>query len=156
MNRHGIFEAEHWLVSHRQDARYPGYLMVSSREQKSDLCELDAGALQELGFVLKSTEQLLHSLYAPCKVIFYKLGFSGGFSFHFHVAPVTPELLAEIMAHAEFTDEPDGNDAILFLSRIYCERPLTDDESVAMDLAVEKIRTAANSILKSDPLRESA
>ncbi len=72
------------------------------------------------------------------------------------MAPVTSELLAEIIAHADFTDEPDGNDAILFLSRIYCERPLTDNESVAMDLVVEKIRAAANSSFKPNPLRGSA
>ncbi len=143
MNPYTVFETDHWRVSHREDARYPGYLMVSSHEPKSDLGDLGVAALQELGLVLKRTEQLLHSVYAPCKVIFYKLGFSSGFSCHFHVAPVTPELLAEIGAHPHFADDPDGNDAILFLSRIYCERPLTASESADIRLVIDTLKSAA-------------
>jgi diadenosine tetraphosphate (Ap4A) HIT family hydrolase len=148
MSPYTVFEADHWLVGHRQDSRYPGYLMVSSREPKADLGELSSEALQELGFILKRAEQLLHSLYAPCKVIFYKLGFSSGFSCHFHVAPVTRQLLAEITTHPDFTDDPDGNDAILFLSRVYCERPLTEHESTDMRNVIDQLRDAIDGSFK--------
>ncbi|WP_255991942.1 hypothetical protein [Chitinolyticbacter albus] len=152
MNQHFIFETDHWLVSHRRDARHPGYLMVSSRESKSDLHELSANALQELGWVLKNTEKLLHSFYAPCKVIFYKLDFSSGFSCHFHVAPVTNKLLSEIVSHPDYTNEPDGSDTILFLSRTYCERPLTEAESLTMNDVVSQLRKAAKTSLNRDEL----
>lgn len=137
---HLIFETDHWLVSHRRDARYPGYLMVSSREQHADLCKLSLHALQELGPVLKRTEELLHSAFAPFKVVFYKLGFSAGFSCHFHVAPVTQDLLAEITGHPDYADDPDGNDVILFLSRVYCERELSGEESRHMEGVMERLR----------------
>jgi diadenosine tetraphosphate (Ap4A) HIT family hydrolase len=140
MSRLLIFETDHWRVSHRNDARYPGYLMVSSREQHADLHALSLDALKELGPVLKRAESLLRSAYRPFKVVFYKLGFSAGFSCHFHVAPVTADLLAEIARHPDYADDPDGNDAILFLSRIYCERELTATESRDMENTVERLK----------------
>lgn len=147
MDPYLIFTTDYWLVSHRKDARYPGYLIVSAREAKSDLHELSIPALQELGLVLKQAERLLHSLYSPCKVVFYKLGFSSGHSCHFHVAPVTQGLLAEIVAHADYTEEPDGNDAILFLSRVYCERSLTEHEIMAMEKTIGQLRECAKADL---------
>jgi diadenosine tetraphosphate (Ap4A) HIT family hydrolase len=144
MSRHFIFETDHWVVSHRRDARYPGYLMVSSREPRSDLCDLSLDALEELGPVLKRTEDLLRSAYDPFKVVFYKLGFSAGFSCHFHVAPVTQDLLAEIARHPNYADDPDGNDVILFLSRVYCERELTEKESRHMDSVMGRLRRSSS------------
>jgi diadenosine tetraphosphate (Ap4A) HIT family hydrolase len=150
MSAHLIFATEHWLISHRRDARYPGYLMVSSHESQSELSALSNEALQELGLVLKNVEILLHSLYSPCKVVFYKLGFSNGFNCHFHVAPITTELLFEIAAHPDYANEPDGNDAILFLSRVYCERHLTNKEEKTVALAVENLRKAADTSFSRD------
>lgn len=138
-----VFETDHWQVTHRRDARYPGYLMVSSREQHADLHELSTESLKELGIVLKRTEELLRAAYRPLKVLFYKLGFSPGHSCHFHVAPVSADLLAEIKAHPDYDDDPDGNDAILFLSRIYCERELTVTESQNMTVVVGKLHRMA-------------
>ena len=123
-----VFDTEHWLISHRRDARYPGYLMVSSKEQAAEVSEISEAALSTLGLVLRDTERLLTKAYAPCKVVFYKLGFSRGFAVHFHVAPVTEQLVRKIQEHPAYSNEPDGNDAILFLSREYCERPLTEQE----------------------------
>ncbi|MBM3115736.1 HIT family protein [Jeongeupia naejangsanensis] len=152
MYRYLIFETDHWLVSHRRDARHPGYLIVACRESKGELHELSIDALQELGLVLQKTEKLLRSFFAPCKVIFYKLGFSSGFSCHFHAAPVTQKLLSEIVAHCDYTNEPDGNDAILFLSRVYCERPLTEAESLTLNDVVNQLRKAANTSFNRDGL----
>jgi diadenosine tetraphosphate (Ap4A) HIT family hydrolase len=152
MTSYTVFEGNHWLVGHRQDSRYPGYLMVSSRESKADLSELTTDALQELGPTLKRAEQLLQSVYAPYKVIFYKLGFSSGFSCHFHVAPVTRRLLTEIKENPDFTDDPDGNDAILFLSRVYCERSLTDVELIDMRNTISQLKDAASGLFTNQPL----
>jgi len=136
-----IFEADHWLVSHRRDSRYPGYLLVSSREQQAELHALSYGALLELGFVLQRAEQLLRAAYNPLKVLFYKLGFSAGCSCHFHVVPVTAELLDEVARHPQYDNDPDGNDVILLLSRIYGERELTDAELTSQAAAVEHLRS---------------
>ncbi|MDR3447509.1 hypothetical protein [Dyella sp.] len=143
MQSYLIYETAHWLVSHRRDARYPGYLMISSRSRCADLYELDKESLEELGPVLKRTELLLRSTYSPHKVVFYKLGFSPGFNCHFHVAPITEALMEEIRAHPAYADEPDGNDAILFLSRIYCERDLADAENREMELTIDQLRDMA-------------
>jgi diadenosine tetraphosphate (Ap4A) HIT family hydrolase len=140
MTNHLIFETVHWVVSHRRDARYPGYLMVSSRDQKDDLCDLGVDTLTELGPVLRRTEVLLRKAYNPHKVVFYKLGFSPGFSCHFHVAPVTLELLTEVACHPDYVDDPDGNDVILFLSRVYCERELSEAERADQRTTTEKLR----------------
>lgn len=142
-SQHLIFEAEHWLVSHRSDSRYPGYLMVSSREQQTELHALSYGALLELGFVLQRTEQLLRAAYHPLKVLFYKLGFSTGFHCHFHAVPVTAALLDEVARHPQYDDAPDGNDVILFVSRVYAERNLSSAELVAQAATVEHLRSVA-------------
>lgn len=136
-----VFDTEHWLISHRRDARYPGYLMVSSKEQAAEMSEVSEAALSTLGLVLRDTERLLTKAYAPCKVAFYKLGFSRGFSVHFHVAPVTAQLIREISEHSAYSNEPDGNDTILFLSREYCERPLTEQELEAQASTVKWLRS---------------
>lgn len=140
-SRHLIFEADHWLVSHRRDSRYPGYLMVSSREQQAELHTLSYAALLELGFVLQGAEQLLRSAYNPLKVLFYKLGFTAEFSCHFHVVPVTAALLDEVARHPQYDNHPDGNDVILFLSRVYGERELTEAELATQAATVKHLRT---------------
>lgn len=123
-----VFNNTHWTVTHRRDARYDGYLIISSEETASGLGGLSHEALASLGPVMKAVELLLTRAYAPYKVVFYKLGFSPGFNVHFHVAPVSEALLAEISNHPGYSDNPDVNDAIIFLSREYCERPLSADE----------------------------
>jgi hypothetical protein len=42
--------------------------------------------------------------------------------------------------HPDYPNEPDGNDVIMFLSREYCERPLTDAELEQQRLAVSALR----------------
>lgn len=140
-DNHGlIFSTDHWRVAHRRDARYPGYLIASSRHESSALFSLPSEALAELGPVLGRTERLLRNAYAPMKVIFYKLGFSPGFSCHFHIAPVTRDLMHEVARHPDYDSDPDGNDAILFLSRVYCERELSNREHAEQQRTVQHLR----------------
>ena len=135
-----IFETGHWVVSHRADSRWPGYLIVAARARKPDLSELDDDALAALGRVLKDTEMLLRRAFSPHKVIFAKLGFMASLACHFHAIAVTDGLLAEIASHPGYADEPDGNDALLFVSRVYCERPLDEKESRQMTATVGTLR----------------
>ena len=140
MTEWDIFETEHWRVSHRRDARYSGYLMVSSIAAASDFMDLSDSALASLGDVLRQTEQLLFQAFEPWKVVVYKLGFSAGFNLHFHVVPVTHSLLAEVGQHPDYPSEPDGNDTILFLSREYCERALSKEECEVQHKTVINLR----------------
>lgn len=137
-----IFANAHWTVSHRRDARYDGYLMISSVTTASDLGDLSDDALSSLGLMMKTLERLLTTVYAPYKVVFYKLGFSHGFNVHFHVAPISQDLLAEISRHPDYCDHPDGNDAIMFLSREYCERPFRAEELEKQRLAVRLLKAS--------------
>ena len=138
-----IFETEHWRVSHRRDARYSGYLMVGAIAPATDFTQLEQPALASMGDVLRRAEQLLMQAFEPCKVIVYKLGFSPGFNLHFHVVAVTRPLLLEITDHPGYANEPDGNDAILFLSREYCERPLSHAEQESQHRTVARLRVLA-------------
>jgi len=141
-----ILSSEHWQVSYRRDARYPGSLIVSSVAEASDIVDLAPQALLALGPVLAWTESLLQAQYAPVKVVFYKLGFSKGFSVHFHVLPVTQTLLAHISAHPDYPAEPDGNDAILFVSRVYAERALTPAERALQADEAARLRQCARGL----------
>jgi diadenosine tetraphosphate (Ap4A) HIT family hydrolase len=136
-----IFETKHWVASHRADSRWPGYLVVAVRAPQPDLGDLDDAALAALGGVLKDTETLLRRAFSPYKVIFAKLGFSPGFSCHLHAIPVTAALLAEIAVHPGYAAEPDGNDAMLFVSRVYCERALDEREATQLRMTVAMLRT---------------
>ncbi|MGY4495453.1 hypothetical protein [Pseudomonas sp. TE3610] len=141
-----LFGDGHWIVTHRRDARHDGYLIISSEEEASELSDLSGDALASLGLVMKRLERLLVKVYAPCKVIFYKLGFSQGFNVHFHVAPVSDGLLKEISSHPSYSDHPDGNDAIVYLSRELCERPLTTAETEKQLLAIRLLRASLSAV----------
>ncbi|WP_245804379.1 HIT domain-containing protein [Andreprevotia lacus] len=143
LDPHLIAHTRHWQLRYRRDARYPGYLLLAARQPVADLHELDAAALAALGPALQTAERLLQAAYAPCKVMHYKLGFSSGFHCHFHVVPVTEALLHAIVAHPAYSDTPDGNDAILYLSRAYCERDLSPAEAAAQAAEITRLRTLA-------------
>ena len=49
-------------------------------------------------------------------------------------------LLSLRFRHLYYSNEADGNDAIMFLSREYCERPLTAAELEKQRLAVSALR----------------
>lgn len=143
MNDLTIFNTNHWLISHRRNCIYPGYLMISSLEKVNDIHQLSVNALQEIGYVLRKTEELLMSAYTPYKVIIAKLGFSQGFSCHFHMLPISNNLLQKITAksHTNSTNnEPDGVDALLFINREYCEKKLTKQEDKFLLKTVKSLK----------------
>ncbi|WP_025809221.1 hypothetical protein [Pseudomonas chlororaphis] len=155
MDSTSLLDTEHWRISYRRDARHPGSLIVASRAQASDLVDLAPPALAALGQVLALSERLLRLEYQPHKVVFYKLGFSSGFSLHFHVVAVTRELLQEIVEHPDYPDEPDGNDAILFVSREYAERALTPTEQLEQTQQVERLRQRLASLDSLDHAQQN-
>ncbi|MDG9666801.1 hypothetical protein ONV78_03560 [Hahella sp. CR1] len=116
-----VLEAQHWVVNHRMGATYPGYLMAASRYDVTDLSELETDALSELGIVLARMERTLKQIYQPYKVLISKLGFSPGFNCHFHIVPVHAWVLREIERHPDYANEPDGNDVMLYVNRVYGE-----------------------------------
>lgn len=140
MNDLTIFETEFWKVTHRKDSRFPGYLMASSKSKSSSISDLCTGTLTEMGSVLAKVESLLISSYHPFRVITAKMGFSAGYSCHFHIIPVTQQLLEEVIANPRYSKDPDGNDVLLFTSREYCERDLSLEEHSLQIKAVEYLR----------------
>lgn len=140
-NYYKITETNNWIVSHRQDSQYLGYLIVSSKDSATNISELHCASLMELGKVLSEVEKLLLEVYSPIKVIVAKLGFSKGFPCHFHIIPVFNNLLREIVVHKNYTNSaPDGNDVLLFVSREYCEQPLSSKNKKAIMKTVAILR----------------
>jgi diadenosine tetraphosphate (Ap4A) HIT family hydrolase len=139
MNELIIFQTDHWIASHRSDSRYLGYLMLSSVQKAAEISFLDAMALADLGRILKIMEKLLLSTYTPHKVIMSKLGFTSGFNVHFHVVPISLDLLQELK---HTNAEPDGIDAHLFICRKYCEKVLTVDQAALIKTEVAKLKEA--------------
>jgi len=135
-----IFETTHWKVSHRQDSRYYGHLIIVSKDESPNISDLSSEALTELGGVLSRTEKLLVRYSNPYRVVTAKLGFTTGYSCHFHILPVSQFLLDEIVDHPSYSNEPDGNDALLFASREYCERTLSSSEERIQMHTVEELR----------------
>ena len=141
MSKFTIFEMKHWLISHRMDSRYPGFLIVSLRDEVSELTSLSHEALTELGPALYQAEKLLNFVYNPYKIIIGKYGFNKGFSLHFHVLPVTENLLEEIKVHPSYTkDKIDGLDVINFVCREYCEKPLNDQQIDVMMVTISMLK----------------
>ncbi|MBN8828202.1 MAG: hypothetical protein J0H68_05800 [Sphingobacteriia bacterium] len=143
-----IIKTEYWNISHRNDSRYLGYLIISALENVSDISELSPDALSELGLMLAETEKLLINLYSPFKVIISKLGFSKGFNCHFHMIPISEQILQEIARHPNYCQEPDGIDTMLFICREYCERPLNKEEDQNIKQEVKKLRKQYINMMK--------
>lgn len=112
---------DHWQVNHRLGSTYPGYLMASSKEDVCEISELSAVALAELGTVLSDLERIIMKAYGVRKVLMSKLGISIGFNCHFHVVPVYDWIMQAIESNPSYTNEPDGNDVMLYVNREYCE-----------------------------------
>lgn len=136
-----ISNTDHWQVTCRRDSRYAGYLIVSPMLAASEMVDLSDGALETLGVVLRRCESLLRKAYSCYKVVIFRFGFSPGFSLHFHVVSITQELLSEIISSPNYSKTPDGNDAVLFISREYCERPLTLSEQMLQDDSMHVLRS---------------
>ena len=103
-------------------------MIISSKIDSEEFSTLPRESLAELGGVMAQKEKMLNNFCNPLKTVAAKLGFSPGYNCHFHMLPVTEELMKEIAGNAAYSDTPDGNDALLFASREYCERPLSATE----------------------------
>ncbi|WP_394250500.1 HIT family protein [Vibrio profundi] len=136
-----VFENEYWVVNHRMNTTYPGYLMVASKSESTELLDLCDKSLASLGLVLAKVEGLLQTTFSPQKVIFSKLGFSKGFNCHFHAVPVSEKVIEEICRSSSYTfDEPDGNDVMLFINREYCEDQDPEKVKVVVSESVTRLR----------------
>lgn len=136
-----VFQTKYWVVKHRSDSRYPGYLIALSTESVLNISELSEEALIDMALVLAKTEKLLFEAYNPYKVITFKMGFAKGVNCHFNLIPVTMELLQEIENQKACTHEkPDGSDVVIYVCRKYCERELTSEEYQELVLRVQTLR----------------
>ncbi|EIZ0685683.1 hypothetical protein MNO16_000004 [Vibrio parahaemolyticus] len=136
-----VFENEYWVVNHRMNSTYAGYLMVASKSESTELSDLCQKSLASLGLVLAEVEGLLQRTFSPQKVIFSKLGFSKGFNCHFHAVPVSENVIKEICQNSNFTfDKPDGNDVMLFINREYCENQDPEKVKAVVGESVARLR----------------
>ncbi len=149
-----IFETNYWSVSYRRDSRYPDFLIIGAKGEGKEISSLTKEALAEMGSVLAKTERLFLSYFKPYRVVTAKLGFSSGFSCHFHMLQVSSEFLKEIEAHPSYTNEPDGNDALLFASREYGERALNNKEQREQFETIRKLKEHELANSKAAPLLE--
>ncbi|MGY0216181.1 hypothetical protein ACWJJH_02210 [Endozoicomonadaceae bacterium StTr2] len=134
-----VLERNYWTVNHRTLSTYPGYLMIQARERAAELSGLNNSALLELGPVMAEVESLLQHTFSPRRIIFSKLGFSAGHSSHFHVLPVYDWLLQEIVDNPQWINNPDGNDVMLYVNRIYCEQQHPEQAEKITREAIQQI-----------------
>ncbi len=136
-----VYETEHWIVNHRMNSTYAGYLMIASKSEVSELSDLCPESLSSLGVVLADVERLLQRAYTPEKIIISKLGFSKGFNCHFHAVPVSKKVINEVRKRSSYMfNEPDGNDIMLFINREYCENQDPERVKVVVRESLAKIR----------------
>ncbi len=151
-----IVETEHWLISHRVDSHLPGYLMVGSKAETTNLFELAPAAQAELGPLLASVQQALTDLFHLDHIYVGKYGHIEGYSIHFHVIPIYSWVKDAFAADSRYrilqsfytpnvpTSNPDGGEYTLFVWRELCESknpPKIHGPSVskAIDLLKERI-----------------
>ena len=136
-----LLETEHWVVNQRMDSHYPGYMIVGAKEDSFRISCLSDSALESLGRVLSAVEKRIYQRLSPEIVIVNKLGFSKGFSCHFHLIPIYRWVYKAIKKHENYNvNEPDGSDFTLFVSRQYCEGndPLPSGAET-VESAIEKL-----------------
>ena len=117
-----LLETKHWIINHRLDTEYPGYLMLGSKESTFRVSDLCTESLRSMGIILGAVENRMYERLKPETVIISKLGFSKGFGCHFHLIPVYSWLYDSIKRDKSYSiSEPDGLDFSLFISRKFCE-----------------------------------
>ena len=128
-----IKETDHWIINHRVGSNLPGYLMVGSRMETTNLHDLSAVALAELGPLLASAQQALLDLFKPEQIYMGRYGHMTGFSIHFHVIPIYTWVKEAFASNARYrvlqsfytpgvrTSDPDGAELTLFVWREFCE-----------------------------------
>lgn len=117
-----LLETKYWIVNQRMDTEYPGYLMIGSKESAFRISELCNEALSSMGLIIGAVEKRIYECLKPKTVIVSKLGFSKGFSCHFHLIPVYSWVYNAIRYNESYSiSEPDGSDFALFITRQYCD-----------------------------------
>jgi diadenosine tetraphosphate (Ap4A) HIT family hydrolase len=147
MEEEVVFESKYWIIKHRSDSRYVGYLIALCKEPVLHMCELSSQALSEMSIILAQAEKLLIKAFNPYRVVTFKMGFAKGVNCHFNLIPISSDLLAEIEEKKSCTHtKPDGQDAILYVARKYCERDLTIPEYDILLSTVKTLRDIHKSI----------
>ena len=128
-----IKETEHWIVNHRVGTSLPGYMMVASRRETTELHDLPAEALAELGPLLALAQKGLTDLFDPERIYVGRYGHTPGHSIHFHVIPIYDWVLAAFAEDERYrvlrsfytpgveTSDPDGAELTLYIWREFCE-----------------------------------
>ena len=127
-----VHESEHWLINQRIKSALPGYLMVSSKVETTDLARMPSAAQSELGHHLACAQAILKRLFEPEHIYFGRYGHSLGYSIHFHVIPIyrwVVKALADdrrydclrTLDSPESDATPDGGEITLFVWREFCE-----------------------------------
>ncbi|MDR9781462.1 HIT family protein [Rhizobium redzepovicii] len=127
-----VAETTGWLVKHRMNSALPGYLMISSKTDTTDLSDLSEKALGEFGPLLARTQKALKQDLNAQRVYIGRYGHSAGYPIHFHVIPIydwVEELfkdgryrLLENFAEGRGETAADGAELTLFVWREFCER----------------------------------
>jgi diadenosine tetraphosphate (Ap4A) HIT family hydrolase len=130
-----IKQTDHWIVNHRVDSKLPGYLMIGSRIDTTNLFDLPAAALSELGGLLSKAQKALQEILHAEHVYIGRYGHQAGPSIHFHVIPIYPWVKEAFVADARYAvlksfytpgagnTEYDGAELTLYVWREFCENP---------------------------------
>ncbi|WP_455873859.1 HIT family protein [Rhizobium yanglingense] len=151
--RFNILETGSWIVNHRMNSAFPGYLMVGSKTPASELSGLQASALGELGPLLAKVEDALRRVLQARRVYIGRYGHAPGYPIHFHMIPIYDwvETLfwedARYRVLEDLAEYPakttDGAELTLFVWREFCERavpPAIKGSSVSA--AIELLKAA--------------
>jgi diadenosine tetraphosphate (Ap4A) HIT family hydrolase len=120
---HILYQSKSWVVNHRVDVVYPGYLILTGNRNAKSLNEYKKENLNNLGIILAFCEKMLAS---EIGVKICRYGFTKGIPFHFHIVPIYNWLEQKIKHHQKYKDifndvdeELDGADYMFFISREY-------------------------------------
>ncbi len=135
-----VFRTSHWVISHRSDSRYPGYLIASSKDKIDDFQKLTAEAMSDLKIALTKAERLVILVYGQSKAIIAKLGQHEKI-IHFHIVPISSILAKHIAHHPQYsTITPEEKRILLYVNKEYCEIPLNEQQKEEILLEVSALR----------------
>ncbi len=130
-----IAQTKHWIVNHRVDSKLPGYLMIGSRADTTNLFDLPAVARGELGGLLSHAQKALQEILHAEHVYLGRYGHQAGPSIHFHVIPIYAWVKEAFTADPRYAilksfytpgagnTDYDGSEMTLYVWREFCESP---------------------------------
>ncbi|MBB4234194.1 diadenosine tetraphosphate (Ap4A) HIT family hydrolase [Rhizobium esperanzae] len=149
-----VAETAGWLVNHRMNSALPGYLMIGSKTDTTDLSDLSVDALAEFGPLLARAQSALKRELSAQRVYIGRYGHTPGYPIHFHVIPIydwVEELFwkdARYRQLANFAEGPgetttDGAELTLFVWREFCERTVPPSVTrPSVSKAIQLLRAA--------------